>query len=164
MGSYSSEMKEAMVQKLCVPGGPSALQLSKLTGISQTALSRWKRELGTGTMSKKQRAEDWTPQEKFQAVMQAQALRDEELGAFLRENGLHSSDIAAWKEELSEAFVASKKPRGRPRKDPELVQAEEQILQLKRDLRRKEKALAEQTAIVILQKKVRGLWGHEDDE
>jgi hypothetical protein len=59
-----------------------------------------------------------------------------------------------WKTEaLSEA--AKKKVPGRPRKNPELVAAEEEIKKLKRDLRRKEKALAEQTALVILKKKPR---------
>ena len=53
--------------------------------------------------------------------------------------------LAWWKKEAL-ADAAVKKTRGRPRKDPELVKALEEIKLLKRDLRRKEKALAEQAA------------------
>src|SRR5690606_18748607 len=165
MASYSSEMKEAMVAKLCSPGGPSALQLSRDTGISQTALSRWKRQFGAKAAVKTRRPEDWTPDEKLQAVFEAQSLSDEELGAFLRKNGLHSADLDRWKKEIATAFSSTgKKARGRPRKDPELVALEEENKQLKRDLRRKEKALAEQTALVILKKKAQELWGKDEDE
>jgi len=59
---------------------------------------------------------------------------------------------------------ASKTKRGRPRKDPELVASQEEVKILKRKLRRMEKALAEQTALVILQKKVDALWGEPKDD
>ena len=159
MPSYSNEMKEAMVVKLCTPGGPSALQLSRQTGISQTALSHWKRQFGSRPVMKSRRPRDWTPEEKLQAVFEAQTLREEELGEFLRKNGLHSTDLDEWKKEIAGIVGSAKKARGRPRKDLELIAAEQEIKQLKRDLRRKEKALAEQTALVILQKKVQEIWG-----
>lgn len=162
MPSYSSQMKEAMVVKLCSPGGPSALQLSKDTGISQTALSRWKKQFGKSSTLKNRRPDDWSPEERLQAVFESQGLDEEHLGAFLRKNGLHSKNLLDWKvEALSEA--AGKKARGRPRKDPELVAAEEEIKKLKRDLRRKEKALAEQTALVILKKKAQEIWGTDEE-
>ncbi len=166
MASYSSEMKETMVRKLCVPGGPSALQLSKQTGISQTSLSRWKREFGSPVSMDNRELKDWTPEQKLQAVIETGSMNGEDLGAYLRKNGLHSADLETWKKEIAEAFAASgKKTRGRPRKDPELVRAEEEIKQLKRDLRRKEKALAEQTTLVMLQKKAQEIWAkYEDDE
>lgn len=166
MASYSSEMKETMVRKLCLPGGPSALQLSKQTGISQTALSRWKREFGSPEPMSKRQSVEWTAEQRLQAVNETGSMNEQELGAYLRKSGLHSTDLDAWKKEIAEAFIASgKKPRGRPRKDPELVAAEEKIKKLERDLRRKEKALAEQTTLVMLQKKAQEIWAkYEDDE
>lgn len=163
MASYSRQMKETMVAKLCSPGGPSALQLSRDTGISQTALSRWKRDLGDRAELKNRRPEDWSPEERLQAVFEAQGLDEQALGEFLRKKGLHSHHIEAWKKEaISDA--AGKRKRGRPRKDPELVALEEENKRLKRDLRRKEKALAEQTALVILKKKAEELWGKDEDD
>lgn len=165
MRHYSAELKDTMVQKLCSPGGPSALQLSKSTGISQTALSRWKRQAGGLRAVKDKRPQDWTLEEKLQAILQSQGLSGEEYGAFLRRKGLHSSDLEQWMKEVTAAVNAASKPaRGRPRKDPELVAALEENKQLKSDLRRKEKALAEQTALVILQKKVQELWGKDEDD
>ena len=152
MNYYSSELKESMVQKMCLPGGPSALQLSKDTGISQTALSRWKKQFGQPMMSKKKNPEDWSPERKLRTVFETLSLSKEELGEYLRKNGLHSNQIEEWKDEMTSIISNSIKPRGRPKKDPELVKAESEIKNLKKDLRRKEKALAEQTALVVLQK------------
>src|SRR5690606_29631362 len=104
-------------------------------------------------------------EEKLQAVFESQSLNEEDLGAFLRKKGLHSADLDRWKKEIATAFsVTGKKVRGRPRKDPELVAALEENKKLKRDLRRKEKALAEQTALIILKKKAEELWGKDEDD
>ena len=112
---------------------------------------------------KQRRPDDWSPQERLQAVFESQGMDEDQLGAFLRKNGLHSNNLVDWKAEaLSEA--AKKKVPGRPRKNPELVAAEEEIKKLKRDLRRKEKALAEQTALVILKKKAQEIWGAEEED
>jgi transposase len=164
MVRYSNEIKETMVKKLCLPGAPSALQLSKETGISQPALSRWIRQFGGGVTKKSRRPEDWSPKERLQAVIESQGLGELELGEFLRKNGLHSHHIEDWKKEaLSGLAPQAKRPRGRPKKDPELVAALEENKLLKRDIRRKDRALAEQTALVILQKKVQALWGDDEE-
>lgn len=156
-------MKEAMVQKLCLPGGPSALQLSKQTGISQTALSRWKTQIGGIGTLKNRRPEDWSPEERLQLVFESQGLDETALGDFLRKKGLYSSQLEEWKNELR-ALVSETKKRGRPRKDPELAAAQEKIKILERDLRRKDKALAEQTTLLILKKKVQAIWDRQEDD
>lgn len=116
-------------------------------------------------MAKDRKPESWGPKERFQDVLDTQNLDEQKLGQFLKAKGLHGTQIREWREEALATAIDSGRKRGRPRKDPELVAAEAQITALKRDLRRKEKALAEATAIMILQKKVRALWGvNEDDE
>lgn len=164
MPSYSSEMKETMVRKLCTPGGPSALHLSKQTGISQTALSRWKIQLGGMRPLKNRISDDLSPEEKLQVVFEALSLDEQKLGEFLRKKGLHSNQIDEWKREALSSFVSGSGKRGRPRKDTELAAAQEKIKHLERDLSRKNRALAEQTALVILQKKVQALWGQDEDD
>ena len=164
MRHYSSEIKETMVTKLCSPGGPSVYQLAKETGISSGSLYKWVGAFGKGSRVKNRRPEDWSPEERLQAVFEAQGLDEQSLGEFLRKNGLHSNHLKEWQNEIVTLVSGSRKTRGRPRKDPELTAAQEENKALKRDLRRKEKALAEQTALVILQKKVRALWGQDEDE
>ncbi|NBV32143.1 MAG: hypothetical protein EBR93_06390, partial [Bacteroidetes bacterium] len=98
------------------------------------------------------------------AVFEAQALDEPELGEYLRKHGLHSNQIEEWKVELTSIISSTKRKPGRPRKDPEVVALEQENKELKRDLRRKEKALAEQTALVVLQKKAQELWGTDEDD
>ena len=164
MHHYSNEIKETMVTKLCSPGGPSVYKLARESGISQGSLYKWVQTFGRDRqMGKERRPEDWDADDRLQAVFDAQGLNEQELGEFLRRKGLHSNHIEAWKKEAL-ADASSKKKRGRPAKDPELVAAQDENKLLKRDLRRKEKALAEQTAIVILQKKAKALWGKDEDD
>lgn len=154
-----------MVAKLCTPNGPSVYHLSKETGISPKTLYNWIEVFGgTNRVTKDRRPDDWSQEERLQAVLEAQALSEEDLGDFLRKNGLHSHDIEAWKKDIFDLVSTPTKGRGRPKKDPELAAAQEELKKVKRDLRRKEKALAEQTAIVILQKKAQELWGTDEDE
>ena len=166
MRHYSSELRESMVSKLCLPGGPSVYQLAKETGISPGSLYKWVQSHGGGIrVGNHRKPKDWSPEERLQAVFETNNLEDPDLGEYLRSNGIHSNQISEWKVELSALVSNSKKKAGRPRKDPELVALETEIKSLKRDLRRKNAALAEQTALVILQKKAEELWGRaEDDE
>ena len=70
---------------------------------------------------------------------------------FPQSRGLHSKHLEEWREEaLSEA---AKRPRGRPRKDPELAASQKLNKALQRELTRKDKALAELSARIVLQKK-----------
>ena len=162
MQHYSRDIKEAMVTKLCSPGGPSVYQLAKETGISSGSLYKWVHVFGEGRhLKKNHRSSDWSPEQKLKAVLESQGLSEEELGEYLRANGLHSTDLKEWRNEMLSGFSSK---RGRPRKDPELVASQEKIKKLERDLRLKDRALAEQTALVILQKKANALWGQDEDE
>ena len=162
MQHYSRDIKEAMVTKLCSPGGPSVFQLAKETGISSGSLYNWIQFFGEGKKLKNnQRSSDWSPEEKLKAVFETQNLSGGDLGEYLRKNGLHKEELDQWKLDALSGFVSK---RGRPQKDPELVAIQEEIKQLKRNLLRKDRALAEQTALVILQKKANALWGQDEDE
>lgn len=160
---YSQEMKEQLVAKMLSPNGPSALKLSAETGIAQPTLSKWKRSFGAERLMTKSTKKSWTPEQKLQAVFQYQSLSEAEQGVFLRKSGLLSSNIDEWKSEALEVMAGQRKV-GRPKKDPELVAAEAEIKTLKSNLRRKDAALAEQTALVILQKKAQEIWGNHEDE
>ncbi len=163
MGTYSETIRRAMVQRLTLPGGPSAAALARETGIGQTTLSKWKISYGSiYSMNKKKSSNQRTIEEKFQILMEVQGMSDSELGEYLRKNGLHTDEITRWKQECLEGLAAKK--RGRPKKDPELAKLEKEHKTLKRDLRRKDKALAEASALLILKKKADLIWGDPEDE
>jgi transposase len=86
------------------------------------------------------------PEEKMRVVLAATAAGDAGAGEVLRREGLFDEDLERFKAEL----IAG--PSGRvPRRDPA---DRKQIKSLERELRRKEKALAEAAALVVLSKKL----------
>jgi len=104
------------------------------------------------------RPKDRTPEEKLRLLIEASGLGEEELGAFLRREGMHEADLRRWRESSLAGLsdnITSKSQAG---------QASKKVRRLEKELRRKEKALAEAGALLVLQKKVREIWGDEDDD
>ena len=164
---YSATFKSKMVRRMTGPDGLSASALSHEMGIAQPTLSRWLREAQLGMVSamattnpkteKSRRPKDWTPGEKIAAVAEAAHLSDEELGAFLRRKGLHQAQIDAWRAVLIEA-LSGQAPR------PAKASSEKRRVQeLEKELRRKDKALAEAATLLVLKKKAQEIWGDEDE-
>ena len=161
---YSESFRKRMLQKMLA--GRSATALAAETGVPQPTLSRWQREAGTvGLVSRRRqrtqaerparRPEDWTPEEKLQAVVEARGLTEHELGEFLRRKGLHEAQLREWSESAREALNGGRKPATRS------VEAR-RIRELERELKRKDKALAEAAALLVLRKKLAALWEDED--
>jgi len=92
------------------------------------------------------RPTDWTNAERLQALMASNGLEGEALKAFCRQQGLFSHHPDSWKID----FINLKLWSNKPNTDKAL---HDEIQQLKKELARKEKALAEAAALLILQKK-----------
>jgi transposase len=160
MRQYPEEFKAKMVEKLARPGGPSASALAHETGVAQTTLSRWLRAAGRVNgmgATKSKRPQDWSAQEKLQAVLEAEGLSDEELGAYLRRRGLHRAHLERWRAAMHSALERA------PKKRSGKSQEARKIRELEKELRRKDKALAEASALLVLKKKAQAIWGDEDD-
>ena len=171
---YSEMFKRKMVQKLSGPDALSASALSKQVDVPQTTLSKWLRMAGikppydfpNNTNDKTQmrclvthkRPNDWSPEEKFKTVLEAESLSDEQLGDLLRQRGLHETHLQQWRLQMLEAL--GKLPK--PKKKTGTTEAK-LIRKLEKELRRKDKALAETAALLVLKKKVQEIWGGEDD-
>jgi transposase-like protein len=164
---YPQSFKESMVQRLTGPDRISAAALAEEVGVAQSSLSRWLREARTlGRMknektdpNKAKSTREWTEEEKLRIVAKAMELSDEKLGAFLRREGLHESQLKQWRETL----VAALRERGRSKASKREKAAAKRIKKLERELRRKDKALAEVTALLALKKKLDALLGDEDE-
>ena len=105
------------------------------------------------------RPQDWTAEEKYAVMIEAAALSDEELGAFLRKKGLHQANLKQWRQEMLAGLTETK-----ARRSSKPSAETRRIRELERELARKEKALAEAAALLILKKKAQALWGDEDDD
>lgn len=159
---YSEAFKAKMVKKMVGPSGWTATALGKEVGVPQSTLSRWLRDaLSVAAESKPKQdrplAKKWTIEEKLRVVLEAGRLPDEEVGAFLRREGVREAQLEEWRKQAEEAF--SHRPK-RPKPSPEA----KKVKALERELRRKEAALAEVTALLALKKKLSALWGDEDDD
>lgn len=167
-----------MVQRLSEAGAPSAGALAREVGVSQSTLSRWLRssarvsQIQEGAMSREPGHSQPPPQparsstEKVRIVWEAARLSDAELGEFLRREGLHEQDLASLKEEVFNAAIKGLTPQNHTNKQRSAESRREQkeIQRLKRELRRKEAALAETAALLVLRKKAAALWGEEGDD
>jgi len=172
---YPDMFKNAMIQKMTGPDAISASALSKLVDVPQSTLSKWLRMTGVGpsynfpnnfkeysNMTKKnkpRRPNDWSPEEKLKVVMEAASLDDEQLGAFLREKGLHKTHLEQWRLQMLDGLQNgfSKKKTKQRKKETKRIRA------LEKEIHRKDKALAETAALLVLKKKVQEIWGDEDD-
>lgn len=168
---YNDGFKARMIQRMSGPDAISANSLSKEVGVHQPTLSRWLREASTlpdmgekHDMPKKARAAKstrrWSAEEKLRVVRESASLRDDELGAFLRREGLHTAQLEEWRGRVDAAAKAALAATKSKKASPEA----KRIRALEKDLLRKEKALAEVTALLALQKKVHLIWGDEDDD
>jgi transposase-like protein len=165
-----------MIARMAGPERVSATKLAEEVGVSQNTLSRWLREAreeekrGNGVQrtahakrgSRSMGPEDLPAAEKLRLVMEAAKLSEKDLGAFLRRHGLHEAQLEEWRRKVEEASLgALEKPRrGRKRQSPEA----KRVRKLERELDRKDKALAEVTALLALKKKLDALLGDEDDD
>jgi transposase-like protein len=145
----------------------SAHALSQEVGVAQSTLSRWLRMASTvqpmgghqsdsGHEPKSTRR--WTAAEKLRVVAAASSLSEEELGTFLRREGLHEAQLEDWRQQAHEALGNTGK-----RRKPKASAEDKKIRALEKELRRKEKALAEVAALLTLKKKADAIWGDEDD-
>ena len=165
MNEYTEAFKSKMVRRMLGPRARSATSLASETGVSQAALSRWlvSAKSTLGVMAKPEpktsapparRAEDWSPEERLRVVVETAHLTDDELGGFLRAEGLHEATLREWRSAALQGLGPQRPARGEHKR----------VRELEKELRRKDKALAEAAALLILQKKVQQLWGDADDD
>ena len=161
--NYSEDFKKAAIQKLLSPNGPGATRLSEDLDLHISTLYSWKQKYASSQLMKKSNKKEWTPEQMLEAIIKTASMSEQELGEYLRSNGLLSSELEAFKS----GFINFKKEkkRGRPQLDPELVTLRKENKKMESDIKRKDRALAEYSARVILLKKSHEIWGtNEDDE
>jgi transposase len=157
--NYSQAFKAKMVEKMLPPTSMSATALAAKCGVLQPTLSRWLREAcNVPKMNQTTKKQGFTPAEKLRVLTEAGRLSDAELGEYLRRNGLHEATLKQWRKDAEDGLRDARRSNAKESKE------KKRIKELERELRRKEKALAEASAILVLKKKVAEIWGDEDDD
>jgi transposase-like protein len=159
---YSESFKEQALAKVYRRGDRTIQAVAEELNLSVFTLKGWmKKTLPTDqrrtTYRKEKRPEDWRPEERLLALQESHGLEGEALHAWCREKGLFSHQLAQWKADFCGQSGASQGREGV--RERRALQEENQRLQ--RELTRKEKALAEAAALLVLQKKYQALLGGE---
>jgi len=156
---YSEAFKTNAVKQYWNSQPRSLSKCAKKIGVASTTLENWVRN---ASFKKREhmttRKKNWTPMEKLQIVVQSEQLSEEQLGEFLRKNGIYEETLQEWKRDSLESLGQTDHQTRR-----ENQQLKKENKQLKKEVTRKDKALAESAALLVLSKKFQALWADEED-
>ena len=155
--SYSKELRDAMVAKMLPPNNQSITRISKQEGIPEATLRNWRngaRANGHASPATDTSSEQWSTEDKFLIVV--------ETAAWLKPTSLNITERkACMPNRLNDGGIAQEAAR----LNKALKQKDKEFKSLEKELNRKEKALAETAALLVLRKKANEIWGKlMDDE
>jgi transposase-like protein len=162
---YSPERKESVLRKMMPPINMPISRIARDTGISDVTLYKWRKELkhkGKPAPGNGHPADQWAAEDKFAVLMETAGLNEAELSEYCRKKGLYVEQVEAWKSAAVRANDSAEDQDKTLRE--QRAYDRKKIRRLEKELNRKEKALAEAAALLVLRKKARAIWGDEEDE
>jgi transposase len=161
MAKYSEDFKKSIVKKILRPDGPGVTEVSEDSGISIQTLYSWLRKLREDVEMSLEgtNPEDRSILEKQELILDAASIPESELGAWLREKGIHEEQLKLWKTEVREALRYNKKEERK-----EISASKKKIKELEKEIQKKDKALAEMTTLMALKKKLEGIWFEKEED
>ena len=171
MSQYAAERRESVLRRLLAPAGISIAELARETGVSTWTLYNWRKQAinqgadvvgsakhrGQGSAGEKR-----TPAQKLAIVVESSAFNEAELAEYCRKKGLYVEQVKAWRAQAEAAMAGGLVPAKEWR--AAVATEKKRNKELERELRRKEKALAETAALLTLRKKAAAIWGEEEAE
>jgi transposase len=147
------------------PHSVSVSQLCKETGVTDVTLYKWRRDYqnrGVAVPANNKKSEDWTAKDKLAVVIETASLNEIQLSEYCRTKGLYKEQIDQWKIAALSGYKNSsqmKRTQSQHRREDK-----QKIKKLERELNRKEKALAETAALLVLSKKWEAIWGENEED
>jgi transposase-like protein len=164
MTRYSVEFKEATVKKMMPPNAMPIREVKRATGVTDVTLYKWRNEYrnkGVAVPGDDIKPDNWTGQDKLAVVIETAALNESELSEYCRKQGLYPEQVQHWKEAALKGYESDEKIQQQQLSSRK--EDKRKIKKLESELRRKEKALAETAALLVLRKKAQAIWGDEED-
>ena len=160
MTRYSEDFKNAIINKVLVSDAPSIRSIAKEHDVPIGSVLNWIRRAKENNMQD-QRFEklmkedlDFSIEKKFKIIIETSSLTQEELSAYCRNKGLYIQDIEVWKQEMLDNLDSrNKKLLATENKNLKI-----RLRELETELRCKDKALAETSALLLLKKKAKIIW------
>lgn len=162
---YSEEFKLSIIAKLLPPHNVSVPELVKETGVPKDTLYTWRNKYRNtrnepGAVVRNQQPGSFSNEEKLAVVIETASLSEVELGEYCRRKGFYPEQITCWKN----AFIQGPSATLSKAEREQLKDQTATIKQLEKELNRKDKALAETAALLVLQKKFQALWEEPEVE
>ncbi|UFT95781.1 IS3 family transposase [Pectobacterium carotovorum] len=152
MKRISPERKSAALAKLLPPYNMTVTAVAQQEGISEATLYNWRNQAkqeGKPVPGADRTTDQWSAEARLAVIIETATLSEAELAQYCRKKGLYPEQICQWKH----GFLQVPSPNDKAA----LKQSQKEVKQLKRELARKEKALAEAAAILVLRKQLRDL-------
>lgn len=157
MARYGQEFKDKAVARLLPPESASLEDVALETGVSSATLERWRSE----ALGQPERERVWTAAARFDAVLTTAAMDEATKSAWCRTNGVYPQELDQWRASATQALAAPEEARASPQ---QTKLDRKRIQELERELRRKDRALAETAALLVLSKKVEAIFNRGEDE
>jgi hypothetical protein len=157
MARYGQAFKDRAVARLLPPENASVESISHELGVSVSTLERWRSE----ALAEPERERRWTAAARLEAVIATAAMDEAAKSAWCREQGVFPSELERWRASAAAALAEPEEARASPQ---ETRRDRQRIKELERQLRRKDKALSETAALLVLSKKLSAVLGEGADE
>ena len=157
---YTKAFREQALEKVYNRGGRTVQAVADDLNMNVWTLKNWMKlprdSVDPQPVMTTKRPQDFSLSERFQLILDSQGKEGEALNAWCREQGIFPFHLQQWRE----AFEGGTLSRTDNRAEIRELKASQQALQ--RELKCKEKALAEAAALLVLQKKYQALWEEKD--
>jgi transposase len=157
MARYAQELKNKVVARLLPPEAASLEAVSQEVGVSVATLERWRSQ----ALAQPELERNWTAAARLEAILSTAALDEQSKNAWCRSHGLYPQELAQWRQAATQALehpAAALAPSAPKREE------QARIKQLERELQRKERALAETAALLVLSKKLEAIFPRGEAE
>ena len=157
MARYGQTFKDRAVARLLPPESAALDLVARDVGIGAGTLERWRED----AQSRPARGRAWTAGTRLEAVITTAAMSEAGKSAWCREHGVYPVELDKWRTSCTAALAAPEEARASPQATR---QDRKRIKELERDLLRKDRALAETVALLVLSKKVAVIFNKGEDE
>lgn len=155
---YTNEFKQSAIRKLELRGSRPVSEIARSLGVSVQILNYWRKRASLGSMTKKKSPTKLTMAEKLELLLKTASMSENELGEYLRGAGLHTADLERLKTEILSQLRGPSRAERSVENKHRLDKA-----RLEKQLLRKDRALAETVALLVLKKKADSIFGTVDE-
>ena len=162
--TYSQELKDAVLRRILPPNSEPVAKVAREEGIPEQTIRAWRnksRKEGVPTPAK-DNSETWSSQDKFLTVMETYSMNETELSEYARKKGLYVEQIKTWRDNCISCNGNIAKELSKVNKA--LKEEQKARKGVEKELLRKDKALAEAAALLILSKKANAIWGDKEED